>query len=101
MPDPRRFDLVVRSVTTAAIAFGITLLAAYQAIEQGTITPELGAWGGVIIGFYFGSHSALNGSGVRAARDQQLTQQLLSVPRPEPAPTPAAQVPAPPDPPHE
>lgn len=88
MPDPRRFDLVVRSVTTAAIAFGITLLAAYQAIKRGTITPELGAWGGVIIGFYFGSHSALNGSGVRAARDQQLTHELLTASPPPAMPPP-------------
>jgi len=85
--DPRRFDLIVRSLTTAAIAFGITLLAAYQAIEQGTITPELGAWGGVIIGFYFGSHSALNGSGIRAVRDQQITAELLHA-TPPPAVTP-------------
>lgn len=77
MPDPRRFDLIVRSVSTAAIACGVTILAAYQAIAQHAITPELGAWGGVIIGFYFGAHSALNGSGVRAARDQQMAEQLL------------------------
>lgn len=99
MPDPRRFDLVVRSVTTAAIAFGITLLAAYQAIKQGTITPELGAWGGVIIGFYFGSHSALNGSGVRAARDAQITQQLLNAAPPPATPPPPPAAPEPPAPP--
>lgn len=89
MPDPRRFDLMVRSGATAAIAILVTLIAAYQAVNQGHITPELGAWGGVIIGFYFGSHAALNGSGVRAARDQAMTRELLAaspphVPIPEP-----------------
>lgn len=84
MPDPRRFDLIVRSLATALIAFGVTLIAAYQAVREGTITPELGAWGGVIIGFYFGSHASLNGSGVRAARDQEMTRELLNAQPPMP-----------------
>lgn len=96
MLDSRRFDLMVRSIATAAIAFAVTLIAGYQAVKEGTITPELGAWGGVIIGFYFGSHAALNGSGVRAARDQEMTQELLRATPPAatlpPAPIPGEEV---------
>lgn len=77
MPDPRRFDLVVRSVTTAAISLVITLAAVYQAIRTGDVTGTLAQWGGIIIGVYIGSHASLNGSGVRAARDQALTKELL------------------------
>ena len=84
MPDPRRFDLVIRSVTTALIASVVTVLAGYQAIHEGKVSPELAAWGGIIIGVYFGSHTSLNGSGVRAARDQALTRELLEAAPPQP-----------------
>lgn len=88
MPDPRRFDLVIRSVTTALIAAVVTVLAGYQAVHEGRVSPELAAWGGIIIGVYFGSHTSLNGSGVRAARDQALTKELLEARPPAPvAPT--------------
>lgn len=94
MTEPRKFDLMVRSMATAAIAILVTLIAAYQAVNQGHITPELGAWGGVIIGFYFGSHASLNGSGVRATDDREITRELLQATPPPPAAVPTLEDPS-------
>jgi hypothetical protein len=91
VPDPRRFDLIIRSVTTSLIAFVIVSVAAVETLRTGRIPTELGAWGAIIIGVYFGAHTSLNGSGVRAARDQQITEQLLNAEPRAPKPPADAQ----------
>lgn len=92
MPDPRRFDLIVRSATTAVIALGVIAVAAVELARTGSIDPTVAGWGGIILGVYFGSHTSLNGSGVRAARDQQMTAQLLEATKqPPPVPAPASE----------
>lgn len=75
--DTRRLDLTIRSVTTALIALVIVVVAAYQSVATGDVSAALEGWGGIIIGVYFGAHNALNGSGVRAARDQQIVAQAI------------------------
>lgn len=74
--DPRSFDLRVRTLTTAAIALVITLVAAYSALDTGSIPTELAGWGALVIGFYFGSHSSMNGAGARARQDQEITKAI-------------------------
>lgn len=71
--DPRSFDLRVRTLTTAAIALAVTLIAGIEVLRSGSIPAELGGWGALIIGFYFGSHSSMNGAGARARQDIEIT----------------------------
>ena len=88
MPDPRQYDLVIRSTITGLISLIIIAVVSIEALRGERVDSNLVAWGGIIIGVYFGAHNALNGSGVRAARDNQLTAQLLSAGRaPEPGET--------------
>lgn len=63
-------------MTTAAIALVITLVAAWSAVDKGTIPTELAGWGALVIGFYFGSHSSMNGAGARARQDQEITKAI-------------------------
>lgn len=77
MLDPRKLDLTIRSVTTALIALTIVIVAAWQSVSTGNVSAALEGWGGIVIGVYFGAHNALNGSGVRAARDQQIVAQAI------------------------
>lgn len=77
MLDPRKLDLTIRSVTTALIALVIVIVAAWQSLATGDVSAALEGWGGIIIGVYFGSHTSLNGSGVRAARDQTIVAQAI------------------------
>jgi hypothetical protein len=57
--NPRAFDLITRSVTTALLALGL------------------------IIGVYFGAHVSQNGSGTRARSDQLLTAEVKGEPPPK------------------
>jgi hypothetical protein len=79
--DPRRFDLLIRSVTTAAIAFLVVIVAAIETLRTGSIPNELSTWGAIIIGVYFGSHTSLNGGGVRATRDNELADKIIEAGR--------------------
>lgn len=88
LPDPRKLDLTIRSVTTALIALIIVVVASWQALETGDVSSALEGWGGIIIGVYFGSHSALNGSAVRAARDQSVLAQAIEATKATPATMP-------------
>lgn len=72
---------MIRSVTTAAIAFLIVTVAAVETLRTGRIPAELSTWGAIIIGVYFGSHTSLNGSGIRAARDSEMAEQILEAGR--------------------
>ena len=81
MTDPRRFDLMIRSLTTAAIAFLVVIVAAIETLRTGSIPNELSTWGAIIIGVYFGSHTSLNGGGVRAARDNELAERIIEAGR--------------------
>ena len=78
----RAFDLVTRSLTTAALAIGVLLIAGYEAIHTGTIDGQTGAAFGLIVGVYFGAHVSQNGSSARARRDQVLTAEVRGDPIP-------------------
>lgn len=71
-PDPRSFDLRVRTVTTSVLALGVLGVTAYQAIVGNSITEPFDSWGGIIIGVYFGAHVSMNGSGARARQDERI-----------------------------
>lgn len=72
---------MIRSVTTAAIAFLIVTVAAVETLRTGRIPAELSTWGAIIIGVYFGSHTSLNGSGIRAARDNEMADKIIEAGR--------------------
>lgn len=84
--DPRRYDLVVRSTVTALIALVVIAVVAIQALRNEPLNENLVGWGGIIVGVFIGSHASLNGGGVRAARDQELTETLLNSTPPAPPP---------------
>ena len=67
--NPRAVDLVIRSVTTAALALGVLAVAAYQAIQGTPVDAQIGAAFGLIIGVYFGAHVSQNGASARARQD--------------------------------
>lgn len=63
--DPARFDMLLRAITTAALAYIIVLVAAYQVIHTGRLVGPFVNWAGIIIGAYFGAHIASNGAAAR------------------------------------
>lgn len=85
--NPQAFDLITRSVTTALLAVGILLVAAYEVITSGTIDSQFGAFVGLVLGFYFGAHVSQNGSAMRARRDQIITAEARGEQPPPPVTT--------------
>lgn len=83
MPDPRQFDLYMRSFTTGAIALVIVIVAAYEGVTHGDVDQFTSGAALLILGVYFGSHASINGAGVRAARDQEMTRELLAATSPQ------------------
>ena len=64
--NPRAIDLYVRSFTTAALAIVVVLIAGYQIIHQGAVDTSVGSFVGLVLGFYFGAHTAQNAAGQRS-----------------------------------
>jgi len=90
MADPRNFDLRVRTVTTAIVSMVIIGVAAYEAVTKGAVDSFTTAWGGIILGVYFGAHVSQNGAGIRARRDQQILAEAQAPVPTAPAPETAA-----------
>ncbi len=75
--DPVRFDVLLRSLTTAALAFAVVGVAAWQAIAGHKLSGPFVSWAGIIIGVYFGAHIASNGAaGRRRVQDEVEFEQL-------------------------
>lgn len=75
--DARAADTLIRSLTTAGLALGVFAVAAFEAVDKGEVDATFGGAAALILGVYFGAHVSQNGSAIRAARDQQMTDQLL------------------------
>lgn len=78
----RSLDLVIRTLTTSALALGVLAVTAYEAIGGHDIAEPFAAWGGIIIGVYFGAHVSQNGSSSRARGDQILVAETIGNPIP-------------------
>ena len=78
----RAFDLYVRSVTAATLALGVLLLAAYQVVHGGKVDTSVGAFVGLVLGFYFGAHVSQVSSSGAARRDQLIVAETNGLPRP-------------------
>jgi len=78
----RSLDLVIRTLTTSALALGVLAVTAYEAIGGHAIAEPFAAWGGIIIGVYFGAHVSQNGSSSRARGDQILVAETTGRPIP-------------------
>jgi hypothetical protein len=80
--NPRAVDLIIRSVTTAALALGVLAVAAYEAIHTGGVDAQTGAAFGLIIGVYFGAHVSQNGASSRGRGDAIITAEARGEPIP-------------------
>jgi ribose/xylose/arabinose/galactoside ABC-type transport system permease subunit len=78
----RAFDLYVRSLTAAALAIGVLVLAAFQVIHSGKVDTSVGAFVGLVLGFYFGAHVSQVSSSSSARRDQLIVAETNGLPRP-------------------
>ena len=74
--NPQALDFVIRSITTALLAIIILGVALYEVVNGGPVDPQIGAFVGVVVGFYFGAHVSQNGSAARARRDQLITAEI-------------------------
>ncbi len=92
--NPRAFDLIVRSITTAVLAIGVLLVIAYQAIHGVAVDANLAAAFGLIVGVYFGAHVAQNGASARSRAETLAVAQATGSP---PPPDPLDRVQAPKD----
>jgi hypothetical protein len=76
---PQKFDSVVRTATTAAVALILIGAVTYLAIVGHTgdrlsgLQAVLVGWAGVVVGFYFGGHVAQNTAGLEEARQLKAT----------------------------
>lgn len=92
--NPRAVDLIIRSLTTAALALGVLAIAAYEAIHQGEVDATTGAAFGLVIGVYFGAHVSQNGASSRAHQDAVVIAKVTGV---DPPPDPLARLPKSPE----
>ena len=65
MPRYRLVDYYLRSVTTATLALFVVGVAAWQTIHGSDAVGPFRDWAGLVVGVYFGSHVAFNGTGAR------------------------------------
>lgn len=72
----------MRSITTASLAVGIVLIAAYQIVSTGTIDTAVGAFVSVVVGFYFGAHVSQNGAAARSRAEALAVQSATGEPAP-------------------
>jgi len=73
---------MVRSLTTAFLAVGVLLLAGYEIVHTGAVDTSVGAFVGLVLGFYFGAHIAQNGGSSRARRDAVIVAEATGQPIP-------------------
>lgn len=52
-------------------------IAAYQVLETGAVDTSVGAFVGLVLGFYFGAHVSQNGASARARADQIVVAEAL------------------------
>lgn len=74
--------MVIRSVTTAGIAFGIILIMGYQVIHTGTVDTAVGAFVSVVVGFYMGAHVSQNGAAARSRSNALAVEAATGEPAP-------------------
>lgn len=91
--NPRAVDLYVRSMTTAALAVLVVLIAGYQIIHTGTVDTAVGSFVGLVLGFYFGAHVSQNGASSRSRAEALAVEAATGIPAPR---DPLAKPPAPP-----
>jgi hypothetical protein len=68
--NPARYallDYYLRSIVTGILALGIVAVAGWQELRGTGVSGEFRDWAGLIVGVYFGSHVAFNGSAARSA----------------------------------
>lgn len=80
--NPRAVDLYVRSLTTAALAVLVVLIAGYQIVHTGTVDTAVGSFVGLVLGFYFGAHVSQNGASARARQDELVVESATGNPAP-------------------
>ena len=78
MPAYSHFDYYLRTIVTAVLSLGIVGVAAYAQLTGSSVGGPFKDWAGIIVGVYFGSHVAMNGSGAR--RRQNEAEQTAAVP---------------------
>ena len=78
---PQKFDSVVRTFTASAIAIALVASVIYLAVAGDTgirLTPlqaVLIGWAGIVVGFYFGGHTAQN---TQALEEDRLRAAMLT-----------------------
>lgn len=80
--NPRAFDLVVRSLTTAILAIGVLGIIGWQAIHGVEVKANLAAAFGLIVGVYFGAHVSQNGAAARSRAEALAVESATGVPAP-------------------
>lgn len=80
--NPRALDLVIRSVTTALLAFGVLAIAAYEVVKTGHVEEGVGAFVGLVLGFYFGAHTSQNGASARSRAEALAVESATGQPAP-------------------
>jgi hypothetical protein len=70
------FDYYVRSITTSMLAIAIVGATIYKEITGNTAPQLLIAWGGIVVGVYFGYTAATNGVVVRRQIRKQVANAI-------------------------
>lgn len=61
---------------------GVLIIAAYEVIHTGHVEEGVGAFVGLVLGFYFGAHTSLNGASARARQDALALESATGNPAP-------------------
>ena len=80
--NPRAFDLILRSVTTALLALGFLIIVAINIWRTGTIDDVLLALAGPVFGAYVGAHVSQNGAAARGRVEQIAAAEAVGEPPP-------------------